>query len=104
MLRRIALTGAIVVMAVLRAPARQAPDATAILQSIDAKKDFYTGVAKQIWDYAELGFQEDRSSALLQKTLADAGFTVDKGAAGMPTAFTAAYGSGKPVVAIVGEF
>ncbi len=83
---------------------KSADAATAILQSIDAKKDVYTNVAKQIWDYAELGFQEERSSALLQKTLADAGFTVEKGVAGMPTAFVAAYGSGKPVVAIVGEF
>jgi hypothetical protein len=82
----------------------QADEGAGILKSIDARKDQYSAVAKQIWDYAELGFQESRSSALLQKTLADAGFTVDKGIAGMPTAFVASYGSGKPVIAIVGEF
>jgi len=52
----------------------------------------------------ELGFQEERSSAILQATLAEAGFTIVKGVAGMPTAFTASYGRGKPVIAVIGEF
>ncbi len=105
MLKQAAATALLVVLAVLAAPAQQAPDATAgMLKSIDAKTDQYSAVAKQIWDYAEMGFQEDQSSALLQRTLADAGFTIAKGVAGMPTAFTASYGSGKPVIAIVGEF
>jgi aminobenzoyl-glutamate utilization protein B len=75
-----------------------------IVTSIDAKRDQYAAVAKQIWDYAELGFQEEKSSALLQKTLADAGFVVEKGVAGMPTAFTASFGSGKPTIVLIGEF
>jgi aminobenzoyl-glutamate utilization protein B len=104
MLKQAAATAVLVVLAVLAAPARQASDATSMLTSIDAKKGQYSAIAKQIWDYAELGFQEERSSALLQKTLADAGFTVEKSAAGMPTAFTATCGSGKPVIAVVGEF
>jgi len=104
MLKRAAATAVLVVLAVLAAPAQQAPDAAGILNSIDAKTDQYAAIAKQIWDYPELGFQEERSSALLQKTLADAGFSVAKGVAGMPTAFTASYGTGKPVIAIVGEF
>ena len=60
-------------------------------------------IARQIWEFAELGYQEEQSSALLQKTLAGAGFDVQKGVAGMPTGFTASYGSGKPVLVIVGE-
>jgi len=75
-----------------------------IVTSIDAKRDQYAAVAKRIWDYAELGFQEEKSSALLQKTLADAGFVVEKGVAGMPTAFTASFGSGKPTIVLIGEF
>ena len=61
-------------------------------------------MARRIWEFAELGFQESQSSALLQRTLGDAGFTVAAGVAGMHTAFTASYGSGAPVIAIVGEF
>ncbi len=96
---------AIVVVFGLVGSARQAPEASpAILKALDAKADLYTDIARQIWDFAELGFQESKSSALLQKTLADAGFAVEAGVAGMPTAFTASYGSGKPVVAIIGEF
>lgn len=84
--------------------AQEPSPAGTILASIDARKDAYAAVARQIWDHPELGFQEERSSALLQSTLAGAGFTVAKGVAGMPTAFTASWGSGAPVVAIIGEF
>src|SRR5512146_880559 len=99
-------TPALVVVGAHRAARVQArgSDSTGILASIDAKTDQYAAVAKQIWDYAELGCEEEKSSALLKKALADAGFTVDNGAAGMPTAFTASYGRGRPVIAIVGEF
>ena len=87
---------AIVVVFGLVGSARQAPEASpAILKALDAKADLYTDIARQIWDFAELGFQESKSSALLQKTLADAGFAVEAGVAGMPTAFTASYGSGQ---------
>ena len=44
------------------------------LNSIDLKYDKYAGAAKKIWEFAEVGFQETQSSALLQKTLADEGF------------------------------
>ncbi|MBL0355813.1 MAG: amidohydrolase [Chitinophagaceae bacterium] len=61
-------------------------------------------MALQIWDYAEVGYKEIKSSALLQQTLQDNGFTMEAGIAGMPTAFVATYGSGKPVIAILAEF
>jgi aminobenzoyl-glutamate utilization protein B len=51
-----------------------------------------------------MGYQEEKSSALLQKTLADEGFSIKKGVAGIPTAFIAEYGSGTPVIAIMGEY
>ncbi len=75
-----------------------------IIKSIDARTDQSAAAAKKIWDYAEVGFQETQSSALLQQMLKDAGFTVQSNIAGMPTAFTATYGSGKPVIGILGEF
>ncbi len=75
-----------------------------VVKALDNKYDLYAGTAKKIWDFAEVGFQETQSSALLQKTLTDAGFKVETGVAGMPTAFVASYGSGKPVIGILAEF
>ena len=59
-----------------------------ILKALDSKASQYSAIAKTIWDYAEVGYQEIKSSALLQKTLADAGFTIQNNVAGMPTAFS----------------
>jgi aminobenzoyl-glutamate utilization protein B len=72
--------------------------------TIQSSYDAYKKIALSIWDYAELGYKENKSSALLQSTLKDNGFTVEAGVAGMPTAFVATYGSGSPVVAILAEY
>ncbi len=85
-------------------PARRADNTASILSAIDARAGHYGDVAHQIWGFAEVGYQEVKSSALLQSELAAAGFRMKAGIAGMPTAFTAEYGSGKPVIAILGEF
>ncbi|MBK8054447.1 MAG: amidohydrolase [Saprospiraceae bacterium] len=79
-------------------------DKTYILQQLDKKYDNYCNIAKQIWDFAELGYLENRSSALLQRTLEKEGFNVEAGVAEMPTSFVATYGSGKPVIGILAEF
>ena len=71
---------------------------------IQSHYDQYKNIALQIWGFAEVGYKEIKSSALLQKTLQDNGFAVESGVAGMPTAFAATYGSGKPVIAILAEF
>ncbi len=71
---------------------------------IQSHYEQYKGMALQIWNYAEVGYKEVKSSALLQKTLTENGFTVEAGVAGIPTAFVATYGSGKPVIAILAEF
>jgi aminobenzoyl-glutamate utilization protein B len=75
-----------------------------VVKSIDAEYDKYASTAKKIWEYAEVGYQETKSSALLQELLTQAGFKIEKGVAGMPTAFIATYGTGKPVIGILGEF
>lgn len=75
-----------------------------VLKSIDSKYDQYSNIAHTIWEYSEVGYQEVKSSDLLQQTLTQAGFKIEKGVAGIPTAFVASYGSGKPVIAILGEF
>ena len=75
-----------------------------VLKAIDASRERAAKVAMDIWDFAEVGYQETRSSTLLQQQLRDAGFSVEAGVAGMPTAFTATYGSGSPVIGILAEF
>ena len=75
-----------------------------ILNSIDENKNNYSEIAQQIWSYAEMGYQEAESSALLQKTLKNEGFKIEKGVAEIPTAFVATFGSSGPVIAILGEF
>ena len=105
MIRRFLLSSLVIVLA-LAVPVRaqRATPADALLQDVDAKRAHYADVAKAIWGFAEVGYQEQKSSALLQSELKVAGFDVKAGVAGIPTAFVASYGSGKPVVAIVGEF
>lgn len=66
--------------------------------------ELYGKISDSIWNYAELGMQEFRSSAMLIKTLEKEGFMVEKGVAGMPTCFVATWGSGRPVIGILGEF
>jgi aminobenzoyl-glutamate utilization protein B len=61
-------------------------------------------ISDSIWSFAELGMQEFKSSAILIKTLEAGGFKVEKGVAGMPTCFVASWGSGKPVIGILGEY
>jgi aminobenzoyl-glutamate utilization protein B len=73
-------------------------------QEIDQKAALYKSIAQQIWSNPELGYQETASSALLQKTLKDAGFSIKTGVAGIPTAFIAEFGSGAPVIALLAEF
>jgi aminobenzoyl-glutamate utilization protein B len=70
----------------------------------DKKMDHYAEVAHQIWEFAEVGYQETQSTELLQAQLQAAGFSVENGVAGIPTAFVASYGSGQPVIGILAEF
>jgi aminobenzoyl-glutamate utilization protein B len=106
MSRNPAVAAALLVISVATVSAQQpiAPDRAALISAIDAKREKYAGVAKEIWGFAEVGFQETKSSALLQQQLKAAGFQVTAGVAGIPTAFVATFGSGKPVIGIVGEF
>jgi len=75
-----------------------------MMTRIDARYDQTASIARQIWEWAEVGYQEEKSSALLQTTLRDAGFTITAGVADMPTAFIGEYGSGGPIIAILAEF
>jgi aminobenzoyl-glutamate utilization protein B len=80
------------------------PLKTESMKMIDGGYDQYKQVALQIWEHAELGYKEVKSSALLQETLKKEGFAVEAGVAEIPTAFVATYGSGSPVIGILAEF
>ena len=75
-----------------------------VVAAIDARKEEFAVVAHEIWQHAELGYLEERSSGLLQEKLTAAGFRIESGVAGIPTAFVAEYGAGRPVVALLAEF
>jgi aminobenzoyl-glutamate utilization protein B len=84
--------------------AQSTVDRAEVVKLVDASAPRFQQVSKQIWDFAELGYHEDKSSRLLQDQLKAAGFSVKAGVADEPTGFIASYGSGKPVIAILGEF
>ncbi len=75
------------------------PDAT-----LPGNTDRFVAASRQIWEWAELGYKETRSAALLEKEMKAAGFTVKTAVAGIPTAFVAQYGSGKPVIGLLAEY
>ena len=76
----------------------------AALAAIEEKKQLVAGVADQIWEYAELSLQEVQSAALYVRVLRQEGFAVEKGICGIPTAFSATYGTGRPVIGILAEY
>ena len=77
---------------------------TKMLSQLEQRADEFGSLAMDIWDLAELGYQEYKSSKLLRDKLQNEGFKIDTGVAEIPTAFIASYGSGTPVIAILGEF
>jgi aminobenzoyl-glutamate utilization protein B len=76
----------------------------ATINALNASYDADKKTALQIWDFAEVGYKENKSSALHVQHLKEAGFTVETGVAGIPTAFVATYGSGKPAIGILAEY
>lgn len=80
------------------------PDKEAAFEWIDANLNATNQLSLEIWNDAELSFHEFKSSQAIVRFLESNGFTVEKGAGGIPTAFVASYGSGKPVIAFYGEY
>jgi len=116
-MRKIWTKALVAVLMVLVVPALTIPQGTAAKPKIAKEKQLvldwlgraetverFGRISDAIWSYAELGLQEFNSSKLLADTLEQAGFKVERGVAGMPTAFIASYGSGKPVIGLLGEF
>ena len=76
----------------------------AALAAIEEKKQLVANVADQIWEYAELSLQEVQSAALYVRVLRQEGFAVEEGICGIPTAFSASFGTGRPVIGILAEY
>lgn len=74
------------------------------IEWIEENKERIIRISDAIWEFAELGLKEFKSSKLLADELEKHGFRVERGVAGMPTAFVATWGSGKPVIGILGEY
>ncbi len=75
-----------------------------LLNSLEQKSSALISVSDNIWEAAEVAFREEKSAEYLIEYAEQNGLKVEKGLAGMPTAFTATYGEGKPVIGIIGEF
>lgn len=100
----LALVSAALLLAFRPAPPPTEALKTEALQDMQAHYAEYRQVAQRIWGFAEVGYKEAKSSALLQETLRKNGFAVQAGVAGIPTAFVATYGSGQPVIGILAEY
>jgi aminobenzoyl-glutamate utilization protein B len=80
------------------------PTQQTAMDDVRARADELKQVNRSIWEFAEVGLQETRSSGLLVDKLKAAGFQVKTGISGMPTAFVASFGEGKPVIGVLAEF
>jgi aminobenzoyl-glutamate utilization protein B len=101
----IALAAAAVVAAPAHAGPLAQPETSEILATVEGDAKPISDTALQIWKFAELGYLETQSSALLQQRLKGAGFAITPGIAGQPTAFVASFKNGSgPVIALLAEY
>ena len=76
----------------------------AVIKSVEKHQQELIHLSDQIWAFAETALLEHQSSKVLADYAEQQGFQVERGVAGLPTAFIATYGSGKPIIGIMGEF
>lgn len=76
----------------------------AVIASVDAKFDELVALSDEIWGFEEIAFRETKSSKALADYAEKQGFKVTRGVGEIPTAFVAEYGSGKPIIGVLGEF
>ena len=75
-----------------------------VIDTIDGRFETYSTLAHEIWELAEVGYQEYESAEKLSSLLENEGFTIERGVAEIPTAFVASYGNGSPVIGIMAEY
>lgn len=84
--------------------ATQSATKRAAVAAIDKHATALTQLSDAVWAFAETALREHRSAKLLADFAEQQGFTVERGVSHMPTAFVASYGSGRPIIAIMGEY
>jgi aminobenzoyl-glutamate utilization protein B len=83
---------------------KMTPAKKSILASVEKHREALISISDSIWAMAETAFLETGSADLLADYAEQNGFKVTRGVAGIPTAFTATYGSGEPVISVLGEY
>ncbi len=81
-----------------------AAEADDVMRFVDSRYEQTAALARDLWEFAEVGYQEVKSSALIKETLAAEGFEIESGIAGIPTAFVASFGTEGPVIGILAEY
>ena len=79
-------------------------DKTKLIATLDARAQHYGDLSRKVWEFSEVGYKETKSAAALIAELKSAGFEIQEGIGGAPTAFVASWGSGKPVIGIMAEY
>ena len=74
------------------------------VNAVEEKKEVICRAADQIWEYAELSLQEEKSAAYYCRVLREEGFLVEEGICNIPTAFAASFGTGSPRIGILAEY
>lgn len=102
------LTFCIILLLVVTSHAQKRPKTNknkkAIIANVDRNYEQLTQLSDKIWSYEEIAFRETKSSTALAEYAKNNGFRVKTGVADIPTALVAEYGSGKPIIGILGEF
>ncbi len=98
------LAASLLLFTLLPAGAFADDSAQMVDSAVESASAAYSDMAMDIWNWAEVGYQEERSSARLQQALSEAGFEIETGVAGIPTSFVASFGKGEPIIGILAEF
>lgn len=104
MIRSVAAVVVAVALPFASASAQTSPNKEAAVASIERHRPELVDLSDQVWRFAETALRETKSSKVLADYAERQGFRVERGVAGMPTAFVATYGEGKPVIGILGEY
>jgi aminobenzoyl-glutamate utilization protein B len=84
--------------------AQPSPEKATVIKRMDASAQAWGEVSRRIWEFAEVGYKETQSADLLKSRLRESGFQIQDRIGGIPTAFMATWGQGRPVIAILGEY
>lgn len=103
-MKKITLLGMLLLFVVSASAQKMSKNKKAVIASVEKHKAELIKISDSIWAAAETAFEESKSSEILASYAEKNGMTVTRGVADIPTAFTATFGSGKPVISILGEF